>query len=82
MTATSMNDPAAAARRRAGALAALVAAALLVGCGQKGPLWVPGHAKNTPWPMKPAGDDTATPAPADASKPAGDGKPAAPQGAQ
>jgi predicted small lipoprotein YifL len=35
--------------------------ALLAGCGQKGPLWVPGHSKDTPWPiMTPA--KTGTPA--------------------
>jgi predicted small lipoprotein YifL len=25
--------------------------ALLAACGQKGPLWVPGHPKDTPWPI-------------------------------
>ncbi len=54
--------------RRAGgrvlALAGAVAAgALLLGaCGQKGPLWVPGHGKDTPWPIAPP------PAPAPAGK--------------
>ena len=34
----------------------LLAALLLAACGQKGPLYVEGHGKDTPWPMKPAGD--------------------------
>jgi len=49
--------------RGAGLMAVLMGALLLAGCGQKGPLWVPGHAKNTPWPMKPAPDDDNTPPP-------------------
>jgi predicted small lipoprotein YifL len=53
------------------AIAVLLAAALAGGCGQKGPLWVPGHAKNTPWPMKPAGTAAdAAPTPP-ATEPAG-----------
>jgi predicted small lipoprotein YifL len=53
----------------AGLSAVVLAAALLAGCGQKGPLWVPGYPKNTPWPMKPAGSGDSAPAPVPA-KPA------------
>ena len=81
MTATLMLDSAGRPGGRR-LVAALLSAALLAGCGQKGPLWVPGHAKNTPWPMKPAGADTASPATPDPAKPAGDGKTPAPQGPQ
>jgi len=62
-------------RPAAWAVLALLATGLLGACGQKGPLWVPGHAKNTPWPMKPAGSPdapagpAATPAPAPAAAP-------------
>ncbi len=85
MTPTSMIEPRQARARRgnrAVRIAALLAAALVAGCGQKGPLWVPGHAKNTPWPMSPAGTDTAAPAATAPAKPAGDAKSPAPQGAQ
>ena len=33
-------------------MAALFASCVLAACGQKGPLWVPGHAKDTPWPIR------------------------------
>ncbi len=26
---------------------------VLVACGQKGPLYLPGHSKDTPWPVRP-----------------------------
>ena len=61
--------PAPCAVRGASPLAVLLAATLLAGCGQKGPLWVPGYPKNTPWPMKPAGNDDKAPAPAPAPTP-------------
>lgn len=76
-------------------VALTLAAALLAACGQKGPLWVPGHSKDTPWPMKPADDtgalrkapaDTApaapTPAPSPAPAAAPDPARGAPQGGQ
>jgi len=62
--------------RSTNALAALLAAVLLAGCGQKGPLWVPGHSKNTPWPMKPSAADSDSPTPAPA--PGQSAPPAAP----
>ncbi len=34
----------------------------LAGCGQKGPLFLPGHSKDTPWPLPPS---AAAPPPAD-----------------
>ncbi len=34
------------------ALAAVVVVALAA-CGQKGPLYLPGHSKDTPWPVPP-----------------------------
>lgn len=83
MTATSINEPRrapGAGCRRAGATVALrlalLTALLLAGCGQKGPLWVPGHAKNTPWPMTPAGAGTSAPASTGPSAPAGTAAPA------
>ncbi|HXY22642.1 MAG TPA: lipoprotein [Burkholderiaceae bacterium] len=30
----------------------IVALALLTACGQKGPLFLPGHSKDTPWPVR------------------------------
>jgi predicted small lipoprotein YifL len=36
---------------RIAAVAAL-ASALLAACGQKGPLFLPGHSKDTPWPLR------------------------------
>jgi len=30
----------------------------LVACGQKGPLYLPGHSKDTPWPVRPDGAST------------------------
>jgi len=66
----------------------LLAMLLLGACGQKGPLYIEGHSKDTPWPMKPAGDGpearkapapgSATGSPASAPPPAA----AAPQGAR
>jgi predicted small lipoprotein YifL len=61
---------------------------LLDACGQKGPLVLPGHAKDTPWPLPPSAAGTpaapvtaptpvAVPAPAD-TQPAGAGNGAAP----
>ena len=49
-------------RRMTGALVLALGAGLLAGCGQKGPLWISGHGKDTPWPMKPAGSDPPSPA--------------------
>jgi len=42
-----------------------VAFLLLVACGQKGPLYLPGHSKDTPWPVP-----TNPPAPSAAPGPA------------
>ncbi len=36
------------------AAAILCAAPLLAGCGQKGPLYLPGRSRDTPWPPPPA----------------------------
>lgn len=30
----------------------IVALLLLTACGQKGPLYLPGHSKDTPWPVR------------------------------
>jgi predicted small lipoprotein YifL len=51
----------------------LLGPVLLAGCGQKGPLWMPGHSKDTPWPMgRPATSPTpATTAPKDGTPAAG-----------
>jgi predicted small lipoprotein YifL len=62
---------------RGRALTGLLAALLLGACGQKGPLWVPGHSKNTPWPMKPAASGADPGAPAPAPPPAAPATPAA-----
>lgn len=40
--------------RRALAMAGLCLGAALAGCGQKGPLYLPGHSKDTPWPLPPS----------------------------
>ncbi len=63
---------------RIAAVAAL-AAALLAACGQKGPLFLPGHSKDTPWPLreeKPPANATVN-APAPVSAPAAVAAPAA-----
>ncbi|HYB51968.1 MAG TPA: lipoprotein [Burkholderiaceae bacterium] len=52
-----------AAVRQSAALA--LALLLLAACGQKGPLVLPGHSKDTPWPLPPnppAGSAAAAPA--------------------
>ncbi len=49
MNLTYATRAAAAAARTRWALVALM---LLAACGQKGPLMVPGHSKDTPWPMR------------------------------
>jgi predicted small lipoprotein YifL len=46
------------------ACAAILAVGLLAACGQKGPLQLPGHGKDTPWPVR-----TGTPAPGPDSPP-------------
>ncbi|HXY22207.1 MAG TPA: lipoprotein [Burkholderiaceae bacterium] len=38
------------ANRRCATL--IVALLLLTACGQKGPLYLPGHSKDTPWPVR------------------------------
>jgi|GEM_PF-2423024 predicted small lipoprotein YifL len=43
----------------------------LVACGQKGPLYLPGHSKDTPWPVRPDGA-SANPSAAGNPSPAGD----------
>lgn len=55
-------------RRPACVLPGLLAVTLLLGaCGQKGPLYLPGHSKDTPWPLR---QDSPKPA-AGANAPAG-----------
>jgi predicted small lipoprotein YifL len=47
--------------------------ALLAACGQKGPLWVPGHPKDTPWPIMAPAKAGNPPVPADPGTGTGSG---------
>jgi len=47
-----------------GSLSLVLALLVLTGCGQKGPLQLPGYGKDTPWPVPPK----ARPADSDAAK--------------
>ena len=68
-------------RARAISILGLGAALALAACGQKGPLYLPGHSKDTPWPLRseaPAAGGAAPPAaPGSAPAPKADTPPAA-----